>query len=310
MSPTLSVVVPLYNEELVIEEMHSRLSRVLQIQTLDYEIWMVNDGSNDATVDIAKGICKRDSRTKLVSLSRNFGHQIAVTAGLDKAAGQAVVIIDADLQDPPEVILDMLQKWYGGYHVIYGRRAKRKGESWFKRVTAAFFYRLLRKMTAVDIPLDSGDFRLLDRKVVEELRRMRESNRFVRGMVSWIGFRQCEVTYTREERYAGETKYPLAKMLEFALDGIFSFSNLPLRLSSVLGFACSVTSFFFIIYGFVIRYIFPDRAVRGWASIFVAVLFVGGVQLICLGILGEYLGRIYEEVKARPLYVIDEEINC
>jgi dolichol-phosphate mannosyltransferase len=305
----LSVIVPLYNEEAVIVEMHSRLIQALEKFDFDFEILLVNDGSRDRTMTLARDLCAHDDRVKLVSFSRNFGHQIAVTAGLDKASGQAVAVIDADLQDPPEVIGEMFEKWRSGYQVVYGVRQTRKGEMLFKRATAALFYRLLRKMTPVDVPVDTGDFRLMDRRVVDELARMRERNRFVRGMVSWIGFRQCEVSYVREERFAGETKYPLAKMLKFALDGIFSFSDLPLKVSSLFGFICAATSLSFMAYGFVIKYVHPEGLVPGWTSLFVAILFVGGVQLICLGILGEYLGRIYEEVKGRPLYVIDEEIN-
>lgn len=309
MVPLLSVVVPLYNEELVIEKMYSTLTSVFEDAELEYEIVMVNDGSVDETHHLAKQICRKDDRVKLISFSRNFGHQIAITAGMDRSSGKAVVVIDADLQDPPEVIIDMVKKWQEGYSVVYGVRKKRKGESLFKLATASLFYRILKKMTPVDIPVDTGDFRLLDRKVVDQLKIMRERSRFVRGMVSWVGFKQVEVEYVREERFAGETKYPLKKMMKFAMDGILSFSQLPLKLSSALGFLCSGLSFFFILYGLIIKYFFPERAIPGWTSIFVAILFIGGVQLICIGILGEYLGRIHEEIKARPLYVIDEEIN-
>lgn len=309
MDPLLSVIIPLYNEELVIEKMYSTLTSVLEDAELEYEIVMVNDGSVDETYPLAKQICRKDERVKLISFSRNFGHQIAITAGMDKSSGKAVVVIDADLQDPPEVIIDMIKKWQEGYSVVYGVRKKRKGESVFKLATASLFYRILRKMTPVDIPVDTGDFRLLDRKVVNQLKIMRERSRFVRGMVSWVGFKQAKVEYVREERFAGETKYPLKKMIKFAMDGILSFSQIPLKLSSALGFLCSGLSFFFVLYGLIVKYFFPERAMPGWASIFVAILFIGGVQLICIGILGEYLGRIYEEIKARPLYVIDEEIN-
>lgn len=308
-SPILSVIVPLYNEELVIDEMYARLTRVLVGEDLVYEIILINDGSQDRTMQLAKKICRQDKRVKLISFSRNFGHQIAITAGIDRAAGHAVVIIDADLQDPPEVILEMLEWWREGFHVVYGVRKKRKGEGVFKLFTAALFYRILKRMTAVDIPVDTGDFRLMDRKAVDQLKKMRERTRFVRGMVSWVGFKQCEVNYVREERFAGETKYPFKKMLKFAIDGMLSFSQIPLKFSSAFGFLCSAVSFFFIIYGFIIKVIFPSQAIPGWASTFVAALFLGGVQLICLGILGEYLGRIYEEIKQRPIYIVDEELN-
>ena len=309
MAPFLSVVVPLYNEELVIKEMYARLTSVLIGSAIDYEIVLVNDGSRDNTIMFAKEICKDDAKVKLVSFSRNFGHQIAITAGMDRASGQIIVFIDADLQDPPEVIPEMIEKWKEGYMVVYGVRAKRKGESVFKLATASLFYRLLRKMTAVEIPVDTGDFRLIDRKVLEQLRTMREKNRFVRGMVSWVGFKQGKVEYTREKRFAGETKYPFKKMLKFALDGMLSFSQVPLKLSSGFGFLCAVASFFMLVYGFVSKYFYPETTIPGWTSVFVAIVFLGGVQLITIGILGEYLGRIYEEAKGRPIYIVEEEVN-
>jgi glycosyltransferase involved in cell wall biosynthesis len=309
MKPFLSVIVPVYNEELVIRHMHEALTAVLDRNQLDYEIILVNDGSRDGTLAIAKELCWKDPRLKLVSFSRNFGHQIAITAGIDKAAGQAVVIIDADLQDPPEVILKMIEKWREGYQVVYGVRKERKGESFFKLATAALFYRILRMMTPVDIPADTGDFRLMDRQVVEQLKRMRERSRFVRGMVSWVGFKQGKVEYTRESRLLGETKYPFKKMVRFAIDGMLSFSQLPLRVSSGIGLACSLLAFVFMIYGFVVKYIYPENAIQGWASIFVASLFLGGIQLMSIGILGEYIGRMYDEIKGRPLYIIEDEMN-
>jgi dolichol-phosphate mannosyltransferase len=307
--PLLSIVVPLYNEELVLDALQARLTRVLDHAGLRWEIVMVNDGSTDRTLEKARRLCHVDGRFKLVSFSRNFGHQIAITAGMDKAAGDAVVIIDADLQDPPEVIPRMVEKWVEGFDVVYGVRTKREGESVFKRLTAAMFYRILRRATSVDIPVDTGDFRLMDRRVVNQLLAMRERFRFVRGMVSWVGFRQCKVEYERAARFAGETKYPLPKMLRFAVDGMLSFSHVPLKLSSMMGFCASALSFVFLTYGIAIRLFFPERAIAGWASVFVAVLFLGGVQLICIGILGEYLGRMYDEVKRRPLYISEEEIN-
>ncbi len=307
--PLLSIVVPLYNEELVIDELYDRLTAMIADADLRCEIVMVNDGSRDRTLEKAREICQLDDRFKLLSLSRNFGHQMAITAGMDRAIGEAVVVIDADLQDPPEVIPRMVEKWLAGNDVVYGVRTKREGEGFFKRVTAALFYRLLRPATSVDIPVDAGDFRLMDRRVVDQLLAMRERFRFVRGMVSWIGFTQCKVEYERAQRFAGETKYPLHKMIRFALDGMLSFSHVPLKLSSTLGFCASMLSFVFLVYGIVIRFFFPERAIAGWASVFVAVLFLGGVQLICIGILGEYLGRMYDEVKRRPLYISQEEIN-
>lgn len=308
-TPLLSIVVPLYNEELVIDALQARLLAVMSDSRFRTEVILVDDGSKDGTLAKARRLCERDPRFRLISFSRNFGHQIAITAGMDKTSGDAVVIIDADLQDPPEVILQMFEKWQEGFDVVYGVRTKREGETLFKRATAAAFYRLLRKATNVDIPVDTGDFRLMDRRVVRELLAMRERFRFVRGMVSWVGFKQCKVEYVRAERFAGETKYPFSKMLRFAIDGMLSFSQVPLKLSSTLGFCASVVSFSFIAYGIAVRLFFPERAIAGWASVFVAVLFLGGIQLICIGILGEYLGRMYDEVKRRPLYIAAEEVN-
>ncbi len=309
MKPEISIVVPLYNEELVIGEMAARLTEVMDRSGLAYEIVMVNDGSRDRTAELARAICAADPRYKLVGFSRNFGHQFAITAGMDRSRGDAVVVIDADLQDPPEVIPEMVAKWREGYQVVYGLREKREGESWFKLFTAKMFYRLLKRLTSVEIPVDTGDFRLIDRRVLNEFNAMRERARFVRGMVSWIGFRQCAVTYVRHQRFAGETKYPFNKMLKFAIDGLLAFSQVPLRLASGLGLAASAVSFFFMIYGVVVHYVAPQTVIPGWSSTFSAILFLGGIQLICLGVLGEYIGRIYEEIKNRPLYIVAEEVN-
>jgi len=308
-TPLISIVVPLYNEELVLDELYQRLTEMIDRAQLRCEVIMVNDGSRDGTMDIARRICRIDRRFKLIGLSRNFGHQLAVTAGLDQAAGDAVVIIDADLQDPPEVIPLMVEKWQAGNDVVYGVRSRREGETAFKRMTAALFYRILRRATNVDIPVDTGDFRLMDRQVVDQLLTMRERFRFIRGMVSWVGFRQTHVEYERAARFAGTTKYPLPKMLRFAIDGMLSFSHVPLKMASMFGFIASLVSFLALGYGIVIRLFFPERAIAGWASVFVAILFIGGVQLICIGILGEYLGRMYDEVKRRPLYIAQELLN-
>ncbi len=307
--PLVSLIVPAYNEDAVIEETYKRLKNVMEQGGYDFEILIVDDGSTDRTPEKVKKICLNDKRVKLIRFSRNFGHQVAISAGIDRAVGKVAVIIDADLQDPPEVIPRMIEKWSTGYEVVYGVRKKRKGESLFKRVTAALFYRLLRQMTPIEIPLDAGDFRLLDRKVLEELKKMPERRRFVRGMVSWVGFRQTSVEYVREKRFAGTTKYPLRKMINFAIDGILSFSTVPLRISSALGFLSAAVSFLMMMYGLIVRIFYPSRVMTGWASLFVAVLFIGGIQLICIGILGEYLGRVYEETKKRPLYIVAELLN-
>lgn len=309
MKPEISIVVPLYNEELVIDAMAARLTAAMDKTGLAYEVVMVNDGSRDRTAELARAICAADSRYRLVGFSRNFGHQFAITAGMDRCRGDAVVIIDADLQDPPEVIPELVARWREGFQVVYGLREKREGESWFKLITAKAFYRVLKRLTSVEIPVDTGDFRLIDRSVLEQLNSMRERSRFVRGMVSWIGFRQCAVTYVRHQRHAGETKYPLSKMMKFAIDGLLAFSQVPLKLASGLGLAASLVSFFAMVYGVVIKYVAPEKVIPGWSSTFSAILFLGGVQLICLGVLGEYVGRIYEEIKNRPLYIVAEEVN-
>ncbi|MBO9542051.1 glycosyltransferase family 2 protein [bacterium] len=304
----ISIVVPIYNEEAIILELHRRLTAVMQGMPDDYELVFVNDGSRDGSRQLLKGVVSSDPRSRLIDLSRNFGHQIAITAGLDHARGDAVVIIDADLQDPPEVIPRLVEKWREGFDVVYAVRAKRQGESLFKRVTAAGFYRLIARITNVEIPIDTGDFRLMNRRAVESLKRVREKNRFVRGLVAWIGFRQVGVEFVREERFAGETKYPLKKMLKFAFDGITSFSFLPLQLATYLGFLVSGVSFLGILYVIYLR-VFAHATIVGWASLMAVLLFLGGVQLITIGIIGEYIGRIYEEVRGRPLYLTQEVLG-
>jgi dolichol-phosphate mannosyltransferase len=307
----ISVVVPCYNEEPVIRETHSRLVAVMdQLDPDDFEIIYVNDGSSDRTIPLLEEIRAVDTRVRVLSFSRNFGHQIAVTAGLDHALGDAVVLIDADLQDPPAVILEMVERWRDGYHVVYGMRTDRPGESRFKLWTAKIFYRLLNRLSDVDIPLDVGDFRLMDRRVVDVMRSMPERDRYLRGMVSWVGFRQIAVMYRREPRFAGESKYPLFKMLKFATDGILSFSIVPLRLAVWAGAFAILLAFGGIIYALILRlYLSETHWVRGWTSTFVAILFLGGVQLIFLGFIGEYIGRIYGEVKRRPLYILQEKMG-
>ncbi len=305
----LSVVVPCYNEDAALGEMHARLTTVLQkLAPLNSEVIYVDDGSTDETPQILRDLQAVDSNVRVLSLSRNFGHQIAVTAGMAHAAGDAVVVMDADLQDPPEVIPEMIARWRDGYDMVYGARTERAGETSFKRGTAKAFYRLMNRLSDIKIPIDVGDFRLLDRKVVKALLAMPERDRFLRGMVSWVGFRQIAVLYTRAPRVAGKSKYPLLKMIRFATDGLLSFSLMPLRLATWTGFLAIALAIAGIIYAVLLR-MFTNDWVRGWASIFVAVLFMAGVQLIFLGIIGEYIGRIYGEVKQRPLYFVREQLG-
>jgi polyisoprenyl-phosphate glycosyltransferase len=301
----ISIVIPVYNEVEVLPTLYHRLTRVLEGLGESYEIIFVNDGSDDGSLAFLRELRAGDARVKLLGLSRNFGHQIAITAGLDHSSGQAAVVMDADLQDPPEVIPQLIEQWHKGYDIVFAVREKRHGEGLFKRATAALFYRLLRRMTSTEIPVDVGDFRLMSRKAIDTLTRMRERSRFIRGLAGWIGFRQTSVPYARDERYAGTTKYPLKKMVRFAFNGLVSFSLVPLQVASYLGFAVSSVSFLYMAYAVWLK-LFTDRTILGWTSVMVAVLFLGGVQLLCLGIVGEYLGRIYEEVKQRPLYIVDE----
>lgn len=303
-----SIVVPVYNEEQVLAETYKRLKKVMDSTGEKYELLFVNDGSGDRSAVMIQEFCRRDQKVRLINFARNFGHQLAISAGMDYASGEAIVVIDADLQDPPEVILQMIEKWKAGCDVVYGKRVERKGETFFKKITAAVFYRLLRLMTDVDIPVDAGDFRLLDRKVCQEIKKMREKSRYIRGLVSWVGFRQETVEYVREERWAGETKYPLRKMIKFALDAVTSFSYKPLKLATYVGFVLSLGSFVYLI---VVLYqkLFTTNVVPGWASIVTINLFFNGVILIILGIIGEYIGRIYDETKNRPLYIVKEKIG-
>jgi polyisoprenyl-phosphate glycosyltransferase len=308
-NPVISVVVPCYNEEEVLLHCHSRLTQVLaSMEGTEYELVYVNDGSSDRTDEILRYLNQTSPQTRVVMLSRNFGHQAAVTAGLTAAAGQCVVIIDADLQDPPEVILQMVDRWRQGYEVVYGIRETRAGESSFKLRSAQLFYRLINKLSDVHIPLDTGDFRLLDRRAADALLAMPERHRLLRGMASWIGFRQYGLKYAREARFAGSTKYPLRKMLNLALDGIFSFSTVPLRFVTTLGLLTAALAAAGILYSLAVR-IFTSHWVAGWATLILAVLFTGGVEMFCFGILGEYIGRIYTEIKQRPLFVVREMLE-
>lgn len=302
--PRFSIVGPVYNEEGNLTALYEQVQQTMDQTGEAWELILINDGSRDRSADLMRDLHQHDSRVKNVYFAKNFGHQLAVTAGLDYTQGDAVIIIDTDLQDPPEVILQMIDKWREGYEVVFAVRAERQGETWFKKTTAKLFYRLIHRITDMDIPVDTGDFRLMDRKVVNTLRRMRERHRFIRGMTSWVGFQQVGVTYVRQQRQAGETKYTFRKMLKFALDAITGFSYFPLQLATYVGFSIAGLSTLAALAVVYSRLFTPDRPFLGQATTLVTVLFLGGVQLITLGIIGEYLGRIYDEVKGRPLYIV------
>ncbi|MCO6451334.1 MAG: glycosyltransferase family 2 protein [Caldilineales bacterium] len=304
-NPTISIVAPVYNEEAILHELYRRIVATMDEQSDTWELVLINDGSRDRSYEVMQELHAQDDRVRIVNFSRNFGHQIAITAGADYASGDAIIIIDADLQDPPSLILDMVAKWREGYDVVYAIRKERKGESKFKLYTASAFYRVINRITGFAIPVDTGDFRLVDRKAMDALRKLREHHRFMRGLSVWVGFRQTGVEYVREERYAGETKYPISKMLRLALDGITSFSYFPLQIATYMGFVIAAISVIGILVTIALR-LSGSQAFIGQASTLVMVLFLGGIQLISLGIIGEYLGRIYEEVKQRPLYIVDE----
>lgn len=301
----LSIIVPIYNEEGNIPSLIDRLKSVVDSMGISYEFVFVNDGSKDKSFALIREFAKQYPFIKYINFSRNFGHQIAVSAGLDHCAGQAIVIIDADLQDPPELIPEMYEKYKSGYEVVYAQRLKRAGETMFKTLTAKYFYRVISKITSINIPVDTGDFRIIDRKVAEVLKQMPEQQKFLRGQISWIGFNQTFITYDRAERNAGETGYTLIKMLRFAADGITSFSDFPLKFATFSGFIVSGIAFLMILYALYSRFISKDY-VEGWTSLMMAVLFIGGIQLIAIGIIGEYIGRLSANVRKRPLYIVGE----
>ncbi|MDD2261007.1 MAG: glycosyltransferase family 2 protein [Clostridia bacterium] len=308
MKKMYSLVIPLYNEEEVIHECIKRVTNVMHNNEFDYEIIFVNDGSSDSTEEIVKQYCDKDKHLKLISFSRNFGHQTAISAGMDNAEGDAIIVMDADLQDPPEVVLKLIEKYEEGFDVVYAIRSKRKGESFFKKITAKMFYRFLKNMCEVDIPVDTGDFRLISRQVCDVLKGLTERNRYVRGLVSWVGFKQTGIYYEREERYAGKTKYPLKKMLKLSVDGITSFSTKPLKLTKWIGIFMAAVGFIYAII-VIIQKLVGIQMQTGWASTMVTILLIGGIQLIMLGITGEYIARIFDESKNRPLYIIKEKVN-
>lgn len=301
--PVYSFVIPIYNEEAVLPELHRRLCELFDRLDGSVEAVLVDDGSRDGSYEAMRDLAARDPRFRYVQLSRNFGHQVAITAGMDYSIGQAVIIMDADLQDPPEVVLEMIQRWREGYEIVYGVREEREGETWLKKATASAFYRLLRRATDLEIPVDVGDFRLVDRKAIDAFRGLREKGRYVRGLFSWIGFRQTGVRYKRAARFAGETKYPMKKMLKLAADGIVSFSQSPLRIATNLGLVFTSLSLLGAVAAGV-----TWAAGRGpvplWAPVLLGMGFFSGVQLVAVGVLGEYLGRVFDEVKGRPLYLV------
>lgn len=307
--PTLSIVVPCYDEAEVLGETVKHLQQFCgELRGMDAELIFVDDGSRDRTCELLKSCMQQDSRIKLIRFTRNFGHQIAVTAGIDAADGDAVVVLDADLQDPPEVIHQMIEKWQEGYDVVYGTRTERPGEPVLKLATSRWFYRILNRLSDVAIPLDAGDFRLMSRNVVDILRVMPERDRFIRGLVSWVGFKQISLQYKRAERYAGKSKYPFRKLFHLAVDGLLSFSIKPLELSVGLGMISASLSLVGIMYALVLR-VFTNTWVEGWMAMMIAILFMGGVQLVSIGVLGEYVGRIYSEIKGRPLYIVQEYLG-
>ncbi|MEM7103953.1 MAG: glycosyltransferase family 2 protein [Bacteroidota bacterium] len=301
----LSIVIPIFNEEKNLPILYDRLSAVCQKLRVSYELIFVNDGSSDGSLEKIRLLSNTDQAVDFIDFSRNFGHQLAVTAGLDHAEGDAVVIIDGDLQDPPEFIEDLYRKWQEGYEVVYAKRKKRKGEKRLKRYTAAIFYRILSSITSINIPIDTGDFRIIDRKVVEALKQMPEHNKFIRGQIAWIGFNQVALEYERDERHSGTTGYTIKKMFSFAMDGITAFSNFPLRLVTFAGFVVSLVAFILILYALYSKFILKDF-VQGWTSIMLSILFLGGIQLISIGIIGEYISRINNNARNRPLYIIRE----
>jgi polyisoprenyl-phosphate glycosyltransferase len=305
----ISIVLPVYNERDVLAELHDRLTKVLTQITDRYEIVLVNDGSTDGSWERVLELANGDRHVKALSLSRNFGHQVAITAGLDAASGDAVVVMDSDLQDPPAVIPLFYQKFLDGYDVVYGQRRRRDGETWLKKATATLFYRVIRGLTSLDVPPDTGDFRLMSRRVVDDLARFQERHRFIRGLVTWIGYNQTAVLYDRDRRYGGATKFSIGRMLAFAFDGITSLSIRPLRLASHLGLLLSVTSIGAMVVVMIYRLAGGAGLIQGWTSLIAAMLFLGGVQLLALGVMGEYIGRIHDEVKQRPAYLVRDRIN-
>jgi dolichol-phosphate mannosyltransferase len=307
-NPRLSIIVPVYNEEESLPRFYTKIIPILQSLNLSFEIIFINDGSFDRSLEILEKLHQSDLHVKYISFSRNFGHMLALTAGLDVCSGDAAITIDADLQHPPELIPELVNRWFAGAMVVNTVRKETKGAGVLKTITAGLFYWLINKIAKINLPANTADYRLLDRKVINTLKNVRERSRFLRGLVSWVGFKQGFVDYTAEKRFAGKTKYSFSRMLAFAVDGITSFSSMPLKLSIYLGFIIAFFSFIYILYALYV-YFFTSQAIAGWTSVLVAVLFIGGIQLISLGIIGEYLSRVFDETKQRPLYIIDEKVG-
>ena len=307
MKQLISLILPIYNEEKNIDELYQRSQKVLA-SLGEYEIIFINDGSKDSSLQKIISLSQKDNNVKLIDLSRNFGHQIAITAGLDYTRGDAVIIMDSDLQDTPETIEEMVTKWKEGYEIVYGKRRTRR-DGVFKRSTAYLFYRLMKKFASIDIPEDTGDFRLMDKKVVVEMKRLREHSRFMRGLTSWVGFKQTSVLFDREERKCGETGYPMGKMLKFAIDGLTAFSYIPLKLAAYLGFTTAFLSIIGIMYALYRKIFHPEEVISGWTFTIICIFFIGSIQLIVLAVIGEYIGRIYTETQQRPLYIVRQKIN-
>ena len=307
--PRYSIIAPIYNEEGNIQVLYDRICQVMDSTGESWELITINDGSRDRSAELIQTLAASDSRVKMVNFARNFGHQIAVTAGLNNASGEAIIVIDADLQDPPELILEMIERWKAGYEVVYAVREERKGESWFKLFTAKMFYRTINRLTEVNIPVDTGDFRLMDEKVVAALNSMPEHNRFIRGLTSWIGFKQIGITYVREARYSGETKYPLKKMVKFAMDAITGFSYFPLQIMIYVSFVLGVVAVLGIPIIAILRVVVGDSFFGGQATTIVLLLLLSSFQLFFLFVMGQYVARIYDEVRGRPLYIVASKTN-
>ena len=306
----ISVIIPCYNEEQVLEETYKRLKGVMiNCHYTNYELIFINDGSFDNTLELLKAIAAKDSNVIIINFSRNFGHQPAVSAGIHICSGDLAIIIDADLQDPPELIPEMIKKYDEGFNVVYGVRSERKGEGSFKKLSAKLFYRTLNRFSEIKFPLDTGDFRLIDRKIMDHYKELKEKNKYIRGLISWLGFKQTAFFYQRENRFAGSSKYPLKKMMQFATTGLLYFSKKPLKIALNIGFSSIILSFLLIFYALFSKFFLPKETVPGWTSTLIIILFLGGVQLFTIGIMGEYIGDIFDEIKSRPEYVVDEIIS-